>query len=353
MFADLLRSEGFETLEAENGERAIERYERDAPDLVLLDILMPGLDGLEVCRRLRSRHGSETAPVIFITGRGEPEGVVNALTAGGVDYLSKPFGSREVLVRIRTHLRMRLLLLEQRRLVEQLERADAAKNRLLGMVVHDLRNPLASIRGLAEILRETAGDSLNADHLDLVETIHTVSEDTLALVNRLLDAAAIEAGELQITLKPVDLKGVVEEAARLAGREAARKNSRIELEMGGLREPVRIDSRRIGHMIASLLDNAVRYSPAGSIIRVQAGERENGCFIAVHDQGPGLPEEERRRLAQNASQTPFEVVQGKKTLGLGLAICRKTVTAHRGAITAENPPGGGCVVRVTLPHQTS
>jgi DNA-binding response OmpR family regulator len=145
----VLRPEGFAVIEADSGEKALELYDKTRPDLVLLDVVMPGINGFETCRRLRDRYGVDAAPVIFITAKSESDDVVEGLSAGGVDYLPKPIRAKEALARIRTHLQLRRLLAEERRLVDQLSKANAAKNRFRGMAAHDLRNPLASIRGLA------------------------------------------------------------------------------------------------------------------------------------------------------------------------------------------------------------
>jgi len=127
----ILQSEGFEVAEADSGEKALEAYAQAAPDLVLLDVVLPGINGFEACRQLRARHGAGAAPVIFITAKNESEDVVEGLAAGGVDYLSKPIRPKEALARIRTHLQIRLLLAEQQHLVGQLSKANAAKSRFL------------------------------------------------------------------------------------------------------------------------------------------------------------------------------------------------------------------------------
>ncbi len=349
ILAGILRPEGFEVAEAESGEEALARYAAAPPDLVLLDVEMPGINGFDACRQLRSRYGAETAPVVFITAKSESEDVVAGLAAGGVDYLPKPIRAKEALARIRAHLQIRLLMAEQRQLVDQLSKANAAKNKFLGMAAHDLRNPLASIRGLAEFLRDGAVGSLTADQLDLVTTIHSASQEMLQMVNELLDVATIEAGELKLTLETASLADLLEKAVSLANIEAARKGTKIELRAVFRPATARVDPPKIRQVVNNLLSNAVKYSPPGSVVAAELAAAAGGLAIAVSDQGPGIPESERHQLFKDFGRTSVKPTGGEKSTGLGLAICRKIVDAHHGTITAENLPGRGCVFRVFLP----
>jgi two-component system, sensor histidine kinase and response regulator len=349
ILAGILLPEGFEVIQADSAEQALERYAENPPDLVLLDVVLPGMNGFEACRRLHEQHGAGTAPVIFITARNESEDVVEGLAAGGIDYLPKPIRAKEALARIRTHLEVRRLLAEQRLLVDQLSKANASKNKFLGMAAHDLRNPLASVRGLAEFLRDGVVGTLTADQLDLVQSIHSASQEMLHLVNELLDVATIEAGELRITPENADLIELVLKAAYLANIEAAKKQTRISFDPPAPEVCGKFDPNKIRQVVGNLLTNAVKFSPPGSTITVTVAAENGTAEIAVHDQGPGIPDSERHKLFKDFGRTSVKPTGGEKSTGLGLAICRKIVEAHRGTITAENQPDRGCVFRVTLP----
>jgi signal transduction histidine kinase len=349
LVAAILRPEGWEVIEADTAEKGLELYALAPPDLVLLDVMLPGLNGFDACRELRSRYGDSAAPVIFITAKAESDDVVEGLAAGGVDYLPKPIRAKEALARIRTHLQIRHLLAEQKLLVAELSKANAAKNKFLGMAAHDLRNPLASIRGLAEFLREGVVGQLTPDQLDLVETIHTASQQMLVLVNELLDVATIEAGELKISLEMADLAELVEKAVYLANIEATAKQTKIEILPHDRPTPHRLDPNKIRQVVNNLLSNAVKFSPPGSTITVEIEAIAGAIVVAVRDQGPGIPEAERGKLFKDFSRTSVQPTGGEKSTGLGLAICRKIVDGHHGTITAENLPERGCVFRVTLP----
>ncbi|HWA11074.1 MAG TPA: hybrid sensor histidine kinase/response regulator [Opitutaceae bacterium] len=338
----ILKTEGYLFTSADSGERALEVYREFQPDLVLLDVMMPGISGFDTCRKLRETHGDACAPVIFITAKNESDDVLEGLMAGGVDYLPKPFRPQEALARIGTHLHNRMLL-------GQLSKANAAKNKFLGMAAHDLRNPLATIRGLAEFLRDGTVGQLTADQLDLVNTIHEASQSMLAMVNDLLDVATIEAGELKISPEPCDLGQLVKKSVSLGNIEAARKQTTIVFEPPAAALMAPVDPAKIRQVIENLLSNAVKYSPRGSTITVTMVADTATCSVAVQDQGPGIPENERDRLFQDFGRLSAKPTGGEKSTGLGLAICRKIVEAHRGSIVANNLPARGCEFRITLP----
>jgi signal transduction histidine kinase len=349
ILSNILKSEGYTLADADSGERALEVYETFHPDLVLLDVMMPGMNGFETCRTLRQRHGAETAPVIFITAKSESDDIVEGLSAGGVDYLPKPFRAKEALARIRTHLHIRLLSEQQKSLVDQLSKANAEKNRFLGMAAHDLRNPLASIRGLAEFLRDGVVGPLTPEQIDLIKTIHEASQGMLDLVNELLDVATIESGELKLSLESHNLTELIEKNIYLANIEAAKKHTKIVFAAPGRAVLLPIDAGKINQVIANLLSNALKYSPAGSTITVELHPGKGTWAFSVKDQGPGIPENERDKLFKDFGRLSVKTTGGEKSTGLGLAICRKIVDAHHGTITAENLPKRGCEFRVTLP----
>jgi signal transduction histidine kinase len=347
----ILKTEGYVLAEAASGERALEVYHEFRPNLVLLDVMMPGIDGFETCRRLKKLYGDKCAPVIFITAKSESDSVVEGLGAGGVDYLPKPFKGQEVLARIRVHLQNQILVEEQQSLVDQLSKANAAKNRFLGMAAHDLRNPLASIRGIAEFLRDGAVGPLTSEQIELVQTIHSASHSMLDLVNELLDLATIEAGELKLSLATHDLRDLVGKSVAMTNMEAAKKKTHVAFEPPAAPVMLNVDAAKMRQLIDNLLSNAVKYSPPGSTVTalVQTDAAQGTCSFSVRDQGPGIPEGERHKLFKDFGRLSSKPTGGEKSTGLGLAICRKIVEAHHGTIVAENLPVGGCEFRVTLP----
>jgi len=339
----ILRHEGYEITEAASGEQALEVYAEFRPNLVLLDVVMPGIDGFATCRTLKKTYGETCAPVIFITARNKADDIVMGFDAGGVDYLTKPFRPKEVLARIRTHLSNQLLL-------EQLSKANAAKDRFLGMCAHDLRNPLSSIRGLAELMSENAIGPLTGEQREIVHTIHSASQSMLQLVNELLDVATIEAGHLKLAKEPTRIADIVVRAVHLSNIEAAKKSTRIELVNRTKNPMIDVDRIKIRQVVDNIINNAVKYSPRGSLITVKIHADDASSGFSVSDNGPGIPDNERHKLFKDYGRLSAQPTGGEKSTGLGLAICRKIVEAHRGTISVENNPGRGCEFVVRLPR---
>jgi len=345
----ILRHEGYEISEASSGEQALELYASFQPNLVLLDVMMPGIDGFTTCRTLKKTYGDKCAPVIFVTAKSEADDVVMGFDAGGVDYLTKPFRPKEVVARIRTHLSNQQLVEQQKHLVTQLSKANADKDRFLGMCAHDLRNPLSSIRGLAELMAEDAIGELTGEQKEIVQTIHGASQSMLQLVNELLDVATIEAGHLKLDKKPTSLSEIVERSVHLSNLEAAKKNTRIEMVKANGSPLVDIDRNKMRQVADNIISNAVKYSPKGSIITVMFLSDETTAGFAVRDSGPGIPESERHLLFKDFGRLSAKPTGGEKSTGLGLAICRKIVEAHGGTIGVQNLPERGAEFVVSLP----
>ncbi len=352
ILSGMLKAEGYQLESAASGEEALEKYPKFSPDLVLLDVMMPGINGFETCRQLNETYAADCAPIIFITAKNESDDVVEGFSAGGIDYLPKPFQPGEVVVRVRTHLKSRLLDEQQKALVEQLSKANSAKNRFLGMAAHDLRNPLAGIRGLSEFLLDKDLGELSTDQEDLVNNILTASQSMLQLVNELLDMATIESGELKIDRKDTDLIELISKSIYFAKMNADKKGTRIDFNPQTESSHMSVDPDKIKQVVDNLLSNAIKYSPPKSVVSVEFTTSECEHTISVKDQGPGIPEGERDKLFKDFGRLSVQPTGGEKSTGLGLAICRKIVEAHGATVSAQNLPDLGCEFKVTFPLQT-
>ncbi len=339
---DILRPDGYLVRDVNSGQATLDIYAEFEPDLILFDVELPGVHVFEICRHLKKLYGAAAAAVIFIASQNDPTAVVEGLASGGVDYLSRPFREQEVAARIRVHVLNRLRL-------AQANREDKAKNRLLCMAAHDLRNPLVSIRALTNLLRAGAVGPVSPEQRDLLDTVYDASHSMLALVNELLEASVLEAGELKLTMNSTSLASIVEACVRLSNATAAEKGSQVVLESGRLPEWLALDEPKIRQVLNNLLGNAIKFSPPGSTITVLTDMNAKQCSVAVRDQGPGIPEGERMKLFKDFSRTSVRPTAGESSTGLGLSICHKIMQAHAGTIRVENLPGGGAEFRITLP----
>ncbi len=345
----ILKPEGYFIQAVHSGEEALVAYGQFSPDLVLLDVIMPGINGFETCRALKANYGDTLAPVIFITAKSESDDIIEGLAAGGVDYLPKPFKGREALARLRTHLHNRMLSEQQRQLVAQLSSANTAKNRLLGMVAHDLRGPLASIRGLTDFLSDGSLGPITPDQVDIVKMIQDTSQSLLTMVNEYLDVSVIESGEIKIQPEERPIADLLERSVYLNNINAAKKGSHIEFADEAADAVLRIDADKVRQVVDNLLSNAIKFSPPNSTIQVRTERADGHCSVLVRDQGPGIPEDERHKLFKDFSQTSVKPTAGEKSTGLGLAICKRIMESHGGSIAAESVPAGGSVFIITFP----
>jgi two-component system sensor histidine kinase/response regulator len=346
----MLHEVGYTLLSAHSAAEGLDAYARLRPDLVLLDVELVDLTGVDTCRQLVAAYGEDCAPVVFFAVKTAPAEVAAGFDAGAADYLAKAASADEIRARIQFHLQNHDLLRQQKAMVEQLGRANAAKNRFIGMAAHDMRNPLASIRGFAEFLLDGTMGEMPQVQLALVTIIHGTSNIMLKTLNELLEVATIEAGQLKLQVSMHSLVELVTKSATQAKLEARKKRTRIEFTPPAEAPVLMMDADKMKQVVDNLLSNAIKFSPAASMIELQivSDPAAGTCGFTVRDQGPGIPDAERERLFK-----PFglasEVTHEDKTAGLGLTICRNIVEAHGGKISAENLPDKGCEFRVTLP----
>jgi signal transduction histidine kinase len=346
--AEILRREG--GVVAESVSDDLPGLVRDfSPHLVIVDCGLPPPGALEICRRLKAEDG-EINPILLVVAPGAEVDLGAATGAGATDILRAPFSPGEAVIRVRHCLRTRTLGEKLRVRPAQGAAPGDSEHDFLGKAAHELRNPLSSIRGLADFMREASVGRLNAEQLELVNAIYAASNSMLSLVNDLLDAAAIDAGRFAVTREDRSLTEVLESAVYLATFDASKKTIRLALTGPAALPTVSIDANRLRQVADNLLSNAVKYSPPGATVTVELFGDDRQCGFGVKDQGPGIPEHERDRLFQDFGRLSVSPTGGERSTGLGLAICRKIVEAHDGSITAHNLAEGGCEFRVSIPH---
>jgi signal transduction histidine kinase len=324
--------EGYATRSAGNGGEALRLARAEPPDLVLLDVLMPGMDGFAVCRALRNDDVTRFVPVIMITALNELEDRIHGLEAGADDFISKPVNDELLLAKVRA-----LLKLKQSR-----DELEEIRSDLANMIVHDLRTPTHAILGLAELLREDPETGREAG--PMLDLILSSARKIDQQITEFLEVSRLRTGRLKLQIGETDVMSLAAQTVDQSRPSGRSKGIRLELE-GPAELRARVDAGRLGHVFLNLIQNAIKFSPAGGRIGVRIGLAGDHLTAAVEDEGPGIPGHAADALFDKFNQA--EPRAGG--VGLGLFICRTIIEAHGGRIWAENRPAGGAAFRFELP----
>jgi signal transduction histidine kinase len=314
-------------------------------DLVILEVPLARTSIFQLCRALKQGNQGESAPVLCLVGESESDTGWEQLSAAGIDLLTKPVRPRDVLARVRLHL-------GYQQKIEKLNAAEKAKDLMLCIAAHDLRNPLVSIRALTNVLRSESVGPVTVAQRDLLDTAYDASQSMLNLVNELLEVSVLEGGKLNLVPSPISPTLLVTAAVKLCNATAAQKGSFIAWDPNTQTPDLALDKPRIRQVLNNLLDNAVKFSPPGSMITVRSEFTSGQFAIVVQDQGPGIPEHERSLLFKIFSRTSVRPTGEESSTGVGLFVCQKIMQAHRGSISTANLPGGGAEFRLLFPLPT-
>ena len=340
-----LTREGYEVMIATSGEMALERLQARLPDLVLLDLMMPGIDGLEVCRRIKKDPRTLNVPVIFLTAANESEIAAKALTEGAVDFINKPFNTAELLARVRTHV-------DLKHTRDELQRIIAQKNELMSAVAHDLKNPISSVRFSAHMLRDE-GLKAPDPRAELVDTILESCDGLLKFIQDRLERSAAEAKLDQLQLEAVDLGEVVRQVLRINVATAHAKHQQLVCPsaLDGL-PAVLGDFHALGQVLGNLVSNAIKFSPPGSKVEIQITRDDplpDRLRVTVTDEGPGLTAEDAKDLFKPYRRLSARPTGGESSTGLGLSIAKDMVKAMGGLIDYKSEPGKGASFWISVP----
>jgi signal transduction histidine kinase len=334
--------EGYDLAFAENGQEALAYVEESPPDVILLDVMLPEIDGFEVCRRLKGDSRWRHIPIILVTALGGKEDLIRGLDAGADDFLRKPVNDLELRARVRSLLRIK-------QQYDDLQAALMMREDLAHMIVHDMRTPLSAIIGYSELL--LMQDSIPSGYTNTMNKIQVQARRLNSFMNDMLMVAKMEAEQLVLNPIPVDISLLVRRVKE--SHEVLAQSKRIEFELNlPIQERlVSVDNTLFQRVLDNLVSNALKYSPAHSTITLKLEYPEttdsfDDTFqfrFLVFDQGSGIAEEDRDRIFNK-----YEIATLKQRgaqVGLGLAFCKMVVDAHRGRIRVEaNQPEGSVFV---------
>jgi two-component system, sensor histidine kinase and response regulator len=335
VLVETLGCAGYQLMVAEDGEEALAQTEQTEPDLILLDVMMPGLDGFETCRRFKRRATTRDVPVLFMTALHETADKVKAFAAGGVDYITKPIEHEEALARVRTHLALRRL---RRELEEQL----ALKERFIRIASHDLRNPLCLILMAGESARKQPDVPAAVDRQ--LESIGESATQMRRIIDTFLELRAPSAAAGR-----VDLNLLADAVSRQHAPAAERKQIALTTELASVLPLARCDAALTYQAVTNFTSNALKFTPPGGRVTILTRAENSHVRVEVRDTGPGVPASERAELFREYARLSPRPTGGEESNGVGLAIVKHLVESQAGAVGAEFPPEGGSVFWFELP----
>ena len=346
LLASMLDAHGYEVRPVTSGRRALQAAKSYPPELVLLDVNMPEMDGYEVCRQFKAAPELSDVPVIFLTAMSETHDKMKAFEAGGADYITKPFQVDEVLARVRVHVGLRQSQAELKQSYERLQVLERMRDDLVKMVVHDMRSPLMALIGLLQLVRDQlAGSSDTQLKADVADAVHAAARIN-GMANDVLDVSRLEEGKLPLDRRPHDLVAICREAVgRLQGLDAERN---IEVKQSAALEVV-CDRDIIGRVLDNLVSNAIKHTPASGRIYITLQREQTSARISVHDEGPGVPAEARSKIFEKFGALQARHERSFHSAGLGLAFCKLAVDAHAGMLGVEAGQPSGSIFWFTLP----
>ena len=334
----LLTRAGFDVAPCFSGIEAIDRVAVGAPDLILLDMRMPVMDGFQVLEKLRAEEATRDIPVIFLTADHERESLVRAFGAGAVDYVTKPFVPEELLARVRTHAELKLARDRISRLAEE-------RKESLEVIAHDLRNHFTNVLFACDLMgNEGVAPTQRAR---LGENIRSSASAGMMFLQAVLDQAADEArGQ---ALEPLPAAQLVQEAVDAFTDRAEAKSMRFDLRLD---RNLLIKGQRaaVAHVLQNLLSNAIKYAPRESLITVAALRHEGGGRLQVMDQGPGVAADEQTMLFRRFAPLSSQPTGGETSTGLGLSLAKQKARAMGGDLWYDARPGGGACFTLELPR---
>ncbi|NCB97112.1 MAG: hybrid sensor histidine kinase/response regulator [Bacteroidia bacterium] len=346
----LISKAGYKTMTAFNGRDALDAVEKQKPDLILLDIMMPIMDGHEVAKKLKERPEYADIPIIFLSALNSTEDIVQGFRFGAADYVSKPFNKDELLTRINHQIS----LIEAKRIItrqtEELRRTILGRDKLYSVIAHDLRAPIASIRMVMEVLiSEVKKESIGDDMFELLNMANRLTDDSFSLLDNLLKWTKSQTGRLNTVFQDnVDLMNMITGVVEVQRGVASLKNVRLNL-LGSTNRAARIDIDMAKTSLRNLISNAIKFSYENSEIDVGIEEKEDRVLIYVQDHGTGISEDNQEKLFKPDSHFTSFGTDNEEGSGLGLLLCNEFVMRNGGTLRFTSKEGAGSTFTFDIP----
>lgn len=345
----LLTNEKFAIATASNGRQALEQVEKENPDLVLLDVMMPDMSGFEVAQHLKSNPQTAEIPIIFLTALNSTADIVKGFQVGANDFISKPFNKEELIIRV-TH---QISLVAAKRLIlsktEELQRTIAGRDKLYSVIAHDLRSPMGSIKMVLNMLiLNLPFEKIGAEMYELLTMANQTTEDVFSLLDNLLKWTKSQIGKLNVVYQDVDLVEVTDGVIEIFSMVASLKKIRIR-EMKPERMMVNADIDMLKTVVRNLLSNAIKFSKENSEILVKMEEVDGMAVVSVQDHGCGISEEGQKKLLHTDTHFSTFGTNNEEGSGLGLLLCKDFVVKNGGKLWLTSKEGEGSIFSFSIP----
>lgn len=345
----LLTNEKFAIATASNGRQALEQVEKENPDLVLLDVMMPDMSGFEVAQHLKSNPNTADIPIIFLTALNSTADIVKGFQVGANDFISKPFNKEELIIRV-TH---QISLVAAKRLIlsktEELQRTIAGRDKLYSVIAHDLRSPMGSIKMVLNMLiLNLPSEKIGAEMYELLTMANQTTEDVFSLLDNLLKWTKSQIGKLNVVYQDVDLVEVTDGVIEIFSMVASLKKIRIR-EMKPEKMMVNADIDMLKTVVRNLLSNAIKFSKENSEVLVKMEEVDGMAVVGVQDYGCGISEEGQKKLLHTDTHFSTFGTNNEEGSGLGLLLCKDFVVKNGGKLWFTSKEGEGSIFSFSIP----
>ena len=345
----LLTNEKFAIATASNGRQALEQVEKENPDLVLLDVMMPDISGFEVAQHLKSNPNTADIPIIFLTALNSTADIVKGFQVGANDFISKPFNKEELIIRV-TH---QISLVAAKRLIlsktEELQRTIAGRDKLYSVIAHDLRSPMGSIKMVLNMLiLNLPSEKIGAEMYELLTMANQTTEDVFSLLDNLLKWTKSQIGKLNVVYQDVDLVEVTDGVIEIFSMVASLKKIRIR-EMKPEKMMVNADIDMLKTVVRNLLSNAIKFSKENSEVLVKMEEVDGMAVVSVQDYGCGISEEGQKKLLHTDTHFSTFGTNNEEGSGLGLLLCKDFVVKNGGKLWFTSKEGEGSIFSFSIP----
>lgn len=345
----LLTNEKFAIATASNGRQALEQVEKENPDLVLLDVMMPDMSGFEVAQHLKSNPQTAEIPIIFLTALNSTADIVKGFQVGANDFISKPFNKEELIIRV-TH---QISLVAAKRLIlsktEELQRTIAGRDKLYSVIAHDLRSPMGSIKMVLNMLiLNLPSEKIGAEMYELLTMANQTTEDVFSLLDNLLKWTKSQIGKLNVVYQDVDLVEVTDGVIEIFSMVASLKKIRIH-EMKPEKMMVNADIDMLKTVVRNLLSNAIKFSKENSEVLVKMEEVDGMAVVSVQDHGCGISEEGQKKLLHTDTHFSTFGTNNEEGSGRGLLLCKDFVVKNGGKLWFTSKEGEGSIFSFSIP----